>query len=71
MIETLKDLLRDAYEEIAGVKTAATFTYRCSWSSESLGSRSVSEYADLLSDSLESARYADYEKKDDHRRTAS
>ena len=63
VIETLKDLLRDAYEEIAGVKTAATFTYRCSWSGESLGSRSVSEYADLLSDSLESARYADYERR--------
>ena len=63
VIEALKDLLRDAYAEIASVETDSTFTYKCSWSGDALGLRSVSEYADLLSDSLESARHADYERR--------
>lgn len=62
VIETLGDLLTDAYAEIARSDTAAGFTYSPSWSAE-LDQASAADYATRLAGSLERSRRIDYERR--------
>ena len=62
VIETVSPILGEAYEEIAGEKTEAGFTYQPSWD-EAYAPRSAGEYSDRLSKALENVRGADYDRR--------
>ena len=62
VVETVSPMLEEAYQEIAGGETRAGFTYRPSWD-ETFVSRSAGEYTDRISEALEKARRADYDRR--------
>lgn len=62
VVETLADMLHEAYADIARTDTGATFTYAPSWSGE-LDQASAAEFGTRLAGSLEQSRRIDYERR--------
>jgi DNA replication and repair protein RecF len=62
VIDTLAEMLDEAYAEIAHTETTAAFSYATSWAGE-LDLASAAEFGQRLTDSLERTRRIDYERR--------
>jgi len=63
VMETLGPFLVESYAEISGDGAVASLTYTCSWSGGELARASAGEYAEAVSEALETSRRRDYERR--------
>ncbi|HSM45894.1 MAG TPA: DNA replication and repair protein RecF, partial [Acidimicrobiia bacterium] len=62
VVETLSEMLGQAYADIAHAETAASFTYTPTWPGQ-LDQASAAEFGSRLSEALEHSRRVDYERR--------